>query len=111
MSSAMIVTTRGAGAQARKRLLSALARGDTVEGVFFFSDGVEAAAAADERRAWQVLARRHRLPLILCSASAARRGIVGADGSGAPEGFETAGVDRFAEMAARAEHIDVAGRA
>lgn len=110
MSSTMIVTTLGAGAQARRRLLSALARGDTVDGVFFFSDGVEAAADDDERRAWQALARRHRLPLILCSASAARRGITTADGSGTPEGFVTAGVGRFAELAARAQHIAVAGR-
>lgn len=110
MSSTMIVTTLGAGAQARRRLLSALARGDAVEAVFFFSDGVEAATAADERRAWQALARRHRLPLILCSASAARRGIIAADGNSVPEGFETAGVGRFAELAARARHIEVAGR-
>lgn len=110
MSSTMIVTTLGAGEQARRRLLAALARGEAVEGVFFYSDGVEAAAAAAERRAWQALARRHRLPLILCSASAARRGIVGTDGGGAPECFETAGVGRFAELAARAGRIDVAGR-
>lgn len=110
MASTMIVTTLGAGAQARRRLLSALARGDTIEGVFFFSDGVEAAADDDERRAWQALARRHRLPLILCDTSAARRGVAGADG-GVPAGFETAGVDRLAELAARADHIDVAGRA
>lgn len=102
-----IVTTSAAGPDARRRLLSALARDEAVGGVFFFSDGVEAAVAASERHAWQALGRRHRVPLILCAASAERRGI----GEGAaPTGFELAGIERFAALAADADHVDVAGR-
>ena len=111
MSSTMIVTTRAAGAQARKRLLSELARGEAVDAVFFYSDGVDSAGVDDERRAWRALGERHGLPLILCQASAARRGLIGADGSGVPAGFEIGGIGRFAELAAAAERIDVAGRA
>lgn len=107
----MIVTTLGSGASARKRLLSELARGESVAGVFFFSDGVEAATSRDESRAWRALAQRHALPLILCTASATRRGVLAEDGSGVPPGFEAAGIGRFAELAAESERIDVAGRA
>ena len=108
MSEVTIVTAAAAGAAARRRLLSSLARGETVEGVFFYADGIEAAADPDERHAWQALARRHRVPLILCAASARRRGLA-ADGT-APDGFELAGIDRFAALAEAAGRIDVAGR-
>jgi len=108
MSQAMIVTTLAAGTAARRRLLSALARGDTVLGVFFFSDGVEAASAQEERHAWQALARRHRVALILCGASAQRRGL--ARTGEPPAGFELGQVDRFARLAEQADHVDVAGR-
>lgn len=110
MLSTMIVTARSAGADARKRLLSALAHGEAVQAVFFYSDGVDAAGTDDERRAWRALAQRHGLPLILCHASAARRGLVGADGKDVPDGFEIGGIGRFAELAACAERVDVAGR-
>lgn len=111
MSSTMIITTRAAGADARKRLLSELAHGETVDAVFFYSDGVDSARTEDERRAWRALAERHGLPLILCQASATRRGLIGADGSGVPAGFDIGGIASFAELAAVSEHIDVAGRA
>lgn len=108
MSQAMIVTTLSAGAGARRRLLSSLARGEAVVGVFFFSDGVEAAASRDEAYAWQALARRHRVPLILCADSAERRGIVVRQA--VQTGFELDGEWRFAHMAAEADEISVAGR-
>lgn len=108
MSQAMIVTTLSAGAGARRRLLSALARGEPVVGVFFFSDGVEAAASRDEAHAWQALARRHRVPLILSPDCAARRGIP--EGKAVAAGFELDGEQRLAAIAAEADDISVAGR-
>ncbi len=103
----MIVTTLAAGQSARRRLVSALARGAAIPGVFFFSDGVEAAAASEERNAWRALAERHGLALWLCSTSAERRGFDAS--AGAPTGFDYASITDFAALAERAEQIDVAG--
>ncbi len=108
MRQAMIVTTVAAGARARRRLVSAVARGTRIEGVFFFSDGVEAAATQAEREAWQALAERHRIALLLCTSSAQRRGFD--TGASAPAGFDFAEVARFAGLADTAEAIDVVGR-
>jgi len=108
MSRTMIVTTLAAGQSARRRLVSALARGVAVPGVFFFSDGVEAAAATEERKAWRALAQRHDLALWLCSTSAERRGFDVT--ASAPAGFGYAAIADFAALADQGEHIDVAGR-
>jgi hypothetical protein len=42
MRQTMIVTTVAAGVHARRRLVSAVARGTHIEGVFFFADAVVA---------------------------------------------------------------------
>lgn len=108
MSETMIVTTLAAGQSARRRLVSALARGVPIVGVFFLSDGIEAAAATEERKAWQALAQRHGVALWLCATSAERRGFDVA--ASAPSGFAYAAIADFAALADQAEHVDVAGR-
>jgi|GEM_PF-6277535 len=105
MARTMIVTTLRAGADARRRMLSALARGERYAGVFFHSDGVGAACIAAESNAWRTLATRHRVPLALCSASAARRGI---EPDAAPGGFTLAGIGYLAELLEAGGPIDVA---
>jgi sulfur relay (sulfurtransferase) complex TusBCD TusD component (DsrE family) len=108
MAQMMIVTTLAAGTTARRRLVSALAHGTAVSGVFFFSDGVEAAATRAECEAWHALAERHRLPLLLCTSSAQRRGFD--TDARSPPGFGFAGLDRLATLADDVDTIDVAGR-
>lgn len=111
MSTAVIVTSRAGSNRARQRLLALLTRGEPITGVFFYSDGVDAALVDSERDAWSALARRHAVPLILCSASANRRGVAGQDGSAAPAGFEMAGIGRFADMAHVSDTVLVAEEA
>jgi len=108
MTSTVIITTRAGSRGARQRLLALIARGEPITGVFFYSEAVEAAAIEDECHAWRALARRHNVPLILCSASAARRGVVPVEGGAAPAGFQTAGIGRFADLAHDADTILVA---
>ena len=63
---------------------AALAKGHEVIRVFFYHDGVHAAASAcappqDERNVaenWTALAEEHGLDLVVCVAAAQRRGVV-----------------------------------
>lgn len=93
---------------------AALAAGHSVRRVFFHGDAVgianrHATPPQDEEdwaRAWVEFARRHDVPLTVCVASAARRGVVAEDGTTRPDaaggaslrdGFELGGLGQLIE--------------
>lgn len=63
-------------------LQAALAKGHVIKQVFFYGDGVHHGNRLIHTEnpelisRWQHVADRHAIPLLLCSASAARRGIM-----------------------------------
>src|SRR5262245_4083928 len=64
-------------------ILAALKKGHKIRQVFFYRDGVYHGSRLihTENPAfiarWQMLAKEYNMPLLLCSASSARRGIMG----------------------------------
>ena len=102
-----------------------IARGHTLERVFFYHDGVNvatrlAAPPRDDRdlgAAWQALARDHGVDLVVCVAAAQRRGIVdeaqsarhGMDGHNLAPGFRIAGLGQLIEVAVDADRFVVFG--
>ncbi|BCX88187.1 tRNA 2-thiouridine synthesizing protein D [Methylomarinovum tepidoasis] len=83
-----------------------LRRGHRLRRVFFYRDGVYHALAGAEPPAdepdrigrWSVLAERHGVDLVVCSAAAQRRGVWRARGArGLAPGFRVAGLALLAE--------------
>lgn len=91
-----------------------LVQGQHVEAIFFFQDGVLNASRLNHppedefnlTPAWQQLAKQHNVELLVCVASALRRGIIDEDnarfhnitGSNLADGFTIAGLTRWIEL-------------
>ncbi|MEM7217522.1 MAG: sulfurtransferase complex subunit TusD [Pseudomonadota bacterium] len=108
-----VQSTGQANRLAQRFALATLARGDTIEQVFFYHDGVHAAsgllapAEDDAERAdqWPTIADRGGFPLYVCIAAGARRGLVdtaeaerhGLPGPSLDPAFELVGLGSFVE--------------
>ncbi|WP_017446264.1 sulfurtransferase complex subunit TusD [Gayadomonas joobiniege] len=89
--------------------------------VFFYGDGVLAAnqlrtPPADEfdvTQHWQTFSQEYKIPLILCSAAAQRRGVLNADeanyhgklGNNLAPGFQIGGLAEYVELQANANKV------
>jgi len=93
---------------------AALAKGHSVERVFFYHDGVYAAnrltePPQDDRNVtnrWSTLAAEHKIDLVVCVAAALRRGIK--DQILAP-GFRISGLGQLIESGMKADRLVVFG--
>ncbi|TAN49203.1 MAG: sulfurtransferase complex subunit TusD [Methylococcaceae bacterium] len=97
--------------------VAALAQGHEVLRVFFYGDGVYNAMRdmrppADEPpllTGWQALADRHGVDLVICSAAAERRGVLGigedVGDSGIAEGFRVAGLGLWVDACLAADRV------
>lgn len=102
---------------------AALKKGHTIRQVFFYQDGVYHGSRLihTENPAfiarWQSLAKEYVLPLLLCSASSARRGIMGVeqakyfekDTNNLAEGFQIVGLSAWFEAVSLVERMMVFG--
>ena len=93
---------------------AAIARGHTVQRVFFYHDGVNNASRLteppqDDRNVvqrWSKLAEEHGVDLVVCVAAALRRGIK--DENLAP-GFRFSGLGQLVEVGIQADRLVVFG--
>ena len=100
---------------------AALAEGHTIRSIFFYQDGVYNASRLsvppqDDRhivRRWSALAAEHRIDLLLCSASALRRGILDKEGArtnaidsdNLAPGFRLAGLAQLIDAGIEADRL------
>ena len=100
---------------------AALAEGHTIRSIFFYQDGVYNASRLsvppqDDRhivRRWSALAAEHRIELLLCSASALRRGILDKEGArvnaidtdNLAPGFRLAGLAQLIDAGIEADRL------
>jgi tRNA 2-thiouridine synthesizing protein D len=112
------------GAQTAFEFLQAvLAKGHDIKQVFFYGDGVHHGNRLIHTenpeliRPWQQVADHHAIPLLLCSASAARRGIMDAsqahyflkDTNNIAAGFAIAGLAQWFAVAQTIDRILIFG--
>jgi tRNA 2-thiouridine synthesizing protein D len=111
------------GETAFQFIQSVLRKGHKIRQVFFYQDGVYHGSRLIHTEnpilitRWQILAKEYVLPLMLCSASAARRGIMGQsqanyfekDTDNLAENFCIAGLSQWFEAVSLAERVMVFG--
>ena len=101
---------------------AALAKGHTIERVFFYHDGVNngtryTTPPQDDRNLvnlWGELAKEHNIDMVVCVAAAQRRGICdaerhGKEGDNMAEGFRISGLGQLIEMGIQSERLVVFG--
>jgi len=93
---------------------AAIAKGHTVQRVFFYHDGVNAAnkltePPQDDRHVtnrWSKLAAEHKIDLVVCVAAAMRRGI---KGEILAPGFRISGLGQLIESGMKSDRLVVFG--
>jgi tRNA 2-thiouridine synthesizing protein D len=101
--------------------LSLLAHGHQLYRVFFYQAGVYHASSLitppqdelDLTKAWQLLAQAHNVDMVVCIASALRRGILGEDeasrydkpNSNLTDGFTISGLGQLLEAAVHSDRV------
>ncbi len=93
---------------------AALAKGHTIQRVFFYHDGVNAAnrltePPQDERNVatrWTKLAEEHKIDLVVCVAAALRRGI---KADILAPGFRISGLGQLVESGMKSDRLVVFG--
>ena len=128
-SFAVLVTAAPFSAHGQQSALNfctaALAAGHSIEQIFFYQDGVYAGnrltvppgSEPDPGKQWQRLAETHSLELLVCVASALRRGILDGEESrrhdiGADNlrsGFQISGLGQLTEQIATSDRLMVFG--
>ncbi len=100
---------------------SLLAQGHQLHRVFFYQDGVQNATKLatppqdefDLHKAWQALAREHRVDLVVCIAAALKRGVLndeeakryGKDTFNLANGFDLGGLGQLIEAAVAVDRL------